>query len=530
MHCITGVITLAVIVGARLTFGEDTAPLRCYACVTDYEIGSQDPGCSISDSNVIIRTCLSGFDRCISYRARNSRTGKVVFRRHCATQEICNYQCLFSHHTNCQRTCCHGDLCNVVSFGKYIGTSSITKDPITTQNPNTTPKDDPTESSKSTYDPTVSQTTTSAPSNPTLTQTTTDAPVTTHNPSTTPKDDPTESSKSTYNPTVTQTTSALATTYKISTTEKSLVGGPPITSIAGCRDYREQCPEYAAYTGYCQYTKKFMVLYCPWSCQFCGNHGTTASPTLSDVTTKPSTESLAPSTLSVNTQGVTTDKPGNGGVAGPSTGCEDARVECSYFANFDGYCQYHYGFMLEHCPRSCALCDDVSLPESPVQKITTEKPTTNEQEIITNDQSQLKTTPFGPGGPDLIDYEYSGCIDLRENCTYYATTYDDYCNYNRDYMEIYCPFSCGFCGSTVSNGAFPHPPIIYEHQVSDQEFPPLPSKKDARWLTSYCTECYDDWQECFPKCILLLTDDNYELTSNDVCMKLLGKPKITFSC
>ena len=46
----------------------------------------------------------------------------------------------------------------------------------------------------------------------------------------------------------------------------------------------------------------------------------------------------------------------------------------------------------------------------------------------------------------FADYENGGCIDLRENCTFFATTYDDYCNYNQDFMEIYCPFSCGFCG------------------------------------------------------------------------------------
>lgn len=39
-----------------------------------------------------------------------------------------------------------------------------------------------------------------------------------------------------------------------------------------------------------------------------------------------------------------------------------------------------------------------------------------------------------------------GCVDLRENCTFYATKYDGYCEYNKDYMEIYCPFSCGYCG------------------------------------------------------------------------------------
>lgn len=34
----------------------------------------------------------------------------------------------------------------------------------------------------------------------------------------------------------------------------------------------------------------------------------------------------------------------------------DARVECDYFANFDGYCQYHYGFMVTYCPKACDLC------------------------------------------------------------------------------------------------------------------------------------------------------------------------------
>ena len=49
----------------------------------------------------------------------------------------------------------------------------------------------------------------------------------------------------------------------------------------------------------------------------------------------------------------------------------------------------------------------------------------------------------------FIEYEIhlnNGCIDLRENCTFYATTYDEYCNYNEEFMKIYCPFSCGFCG------------------------------------------------------------------------------------
>jgi hypothetical protein len=43
-----------------------------------------------------------------------------------------------------------------------------------------------------------------------------------------------------------------------------------VTSIGGCKDYRERCPEYAAYPGYCQYTRQFMILNCPWSCDFCG--------------------------------------------------------------------------------------------------------------------------------------------------------------------------------------------------------------------------------------------------------------------
>ena len=48
----------------------------------------------------------------------------------------------------------------------------------------------------------------------------------------------------------------------------------------------------------------------------------------------------------------------------------------------------------------------------------------------------------------LSDFDNNGgCIDLRENCTLYATKYEGYCNYNQDYMEIYCPFSCGYCGT-----------------------------------------------------------------------------------
>ena len=53
---------------------------------------------------------------------------------------------------------------------------------------------------------------------------------------------------------------------------------------------------------------------------FTGNRITTPSPTSIDGTTQSRTESPARSTSSVNTQDAASDKPGNGGVAGPSTG------------------------------------------------------------------------------------------------------------------------------------------------------------------------------------------------------------------
>ncbi|CAB3981709.1 Hypothetical predicted protein [Paramuricea clavata] len=387
---------------------------------------------------------------------------------------MCEYQCLFSHHTNCEKACCHGDLCNEVSFGGYKGTTgkpALSSTKKYTQNPTTPPRSDSTKGSQSTR-------------NPTVTQTTTDAPVTTH---------------------------------KVSTAEGGpLVGGPP--TRPGCQDYREQCAEYAAYPGYCQYTRAFMLSNCPWSCRFCV-----------DGTTKASTKSpLRTTTTSPTTQGVrTTSNAGNGGVGGP-TGCVDARVRCVYFANVDGYCGYHRGFMLTYCPRSCNFCDQVQLPESPVK--ITDKPTTSEPEINVDDLFRPKPTPFGPGGEEYEIHLNNGCIDLRENCTFYAKTYDEYCDYNKEFMKIYCPFSCGFCGTSVSSEAFPHPPVIHQHRVSDEEFPAPPSKKDVKWITSFCSECHNGLQECIPKCILLLNDGIYEPTSNDVCLQLLGKANEIVPC
>ena len=182
-------------------------PLRCFICLTDYEDSTQDPGCPVSDPNVLIRACAvqHGYDRCISYRAHNTRTGNTVFRRHCATREMCEYQCLFSHHKNCQKTCCHGDLCNDVSFGEdeeisvMPELSSTTKDPVITRIPKTTPKSDPTKRSQSTRNPTITQTTSF-----------------------------TKGSRSTRNPTEAKmTTSVPVTTNKVPTTEETLVGGPP---------------------------------------------------------------------------------------------------------------------------------------------------------------------------------------------------------------------------------------------------------------------------------------------------------------
>jgi hypothetical protein len=88
---------------------------------------------------------------------------------------MCEYQCLFSHHTNCEKACCQGDLCNEVSFGGYKGTTgkpALSSTKKYTPNPTTPPRSDSTKSSQSTR-------------NPTVTQTTTDAPVTTHKVSTT---------------------------------------------------------------------------------------------------------------------------------------------------------------------------------------------------------------------------------------------------------------------------------------------------------------------------------------------------------
>jgi hypothetical protein len=148
------------------------------------------------------------------------------------------------------------------------------------------------------------------------------------------------------------------------------------------------------------------------------------------------------------------------------SGCEDSRGQCGYFSNFDGYCQYHYGFMLTYCPRSCDFCgknefwklyirgtetgggalscknfqkismnfflfhfktDDVSLPESPVQKATTEKPTSSKyiwsinQQIkvyIENcfiflhiDEGEITTTPFEQGNVACsVDEQMFGCV------------------------------------------------------------------------------------------------------------------------
>ncbi|XP_028394100.1 uncharacterized protein LOC114518322 [Dendronephthya gigantea] len=480
MYSVTFVITLVLFTGVTATIAQQRRPLRCYICVTDYEDSVEEPGCSITSPNVIVRGCniQHGFDRCISYRARNPRTGNTVFRRHCATPEMCEYQCLFSHHTNCEKQCCNGDLCNDFKFGRYVGTSErprVTSNvPVTTQSPITTPRKDPTTSSQSTRYPTV-------------TLTTTNPPVTTH---------------------------------KLSNTEEPLIGGPPdpiTTSIHGCRDFREECSRFAGYPGYCQYTRYFMLIHCPYSCRFCVNGGTTRLSTDPTTATRPQ-------------EIKTTSKPRDGG-SGPQAGCSDARQECAYFANFDGYCEYHYAFMFTHCPRSCKHCDYVPLPESPAEAAytTTTLPplTTSEREIRTFDTFPKEPTPFGPGGEE---YENYGCFDLRENCTFYATKYDDYCNYNKDFMKIHCPFSCGFCGTSVPNVPFPHPPIISEHQFSDEEFPPPPGEKDVRWISSFCSECHNGFQKCTLGCILLMKDGVYEPTSNDVCIKILGKPSKMFPC
>ena len=188
-----------------------SAPLRCYICVTDYDDSYQGPGCSISSRNVRIGPCAveHGFDRCISYRARNTRTGKVVFRRHCATRQMCEYECLFSHHENCHKKCCYGDLCNDASMGIEPGVSSTS-----TQNPKTRP--DPTEDSESTRDPIV---TTKTPIITTILHVkTTKTPIKTTKPPIKTTKAPIKTSKTTKTP---------VNTDKVSTTHQPLVGGPP---------------------------------------------------------------------------------------------------------------------------------------------------------------------------------------------------------------------------------------------------------------------------------------------------------------
>lgn len=147
----------------------------------------------------------------------------MVFRRHCATQEMCEYSCLFSHHTNCQKSCCQGDLCNDANFGPYEVTTgkpqqaSTATTPDTPHNPTTTPI--------ITENPTTTPVT---PHNPTTT------PVASHNPTTTPRSDPTERTQSTSEPTdIKSTTNApviTETTIIPTTTEGPLVGGPPSKS------------------------------------------------------------------------------------------------------------------------------------------------------------------------------------------------------------------------------------------------------------------------------------------------------------
>ena len=219
-----------------------SGPLRCYNCITDFKYGVQDPGCPISGPKVTIRPCPpleNGFDRCISYRAINKRTGNVVFRRHCATREICEYSCLFSHHTNCEKLCCQGDLCNDANFGPYEITTgkpqqvSTTTTPDTSHNPNTTPHN-PTKTPFISENPTTTPVTSHNPTTtPIISQNPTTTPLITQNPTTTPRRDPTERPRSTSKPTETKrTTNAPVTTQTMisSTTEEPLVGGPPSKS------------------------------------------------------------------------------------------------------------------------------------------------------------------------------------------------------------------------------------------------------------------------------------------------------------
>ena len=208
-----------------------SGPLRCYNCVTEYQYGVQDPQCPLSEARITSCPVEVGLDRCISYRAFNTRKGKMTFRRHCATRQMCEYQCLFYYHTNCQKACCQGDLCNDVNFGTYEVTTGKPQQASTITTTDTPPN--PTTTPIISQHPTIIPNT---PHNPTTTpiisQNPTTTPVITQNPLT-PRSDPIEGSQSTREPTEIKTITNAPVTTRITmstTPEESLVGGPPSKS------------------------------------------------------------------------------------------------------------------------------------------------------------------------------------------------------------------------------------------------------------------------------------------------------------
>ena len=89
-------------------------PLQCYICVYT-QVDANQTGCDVTSAYVQTAQCSQshGYDRCMYYRARSSRTGYVYLRRQCATKTMCEErQCMASEHDDCDVMCCQGNLCN----------------------------------------------------------------------------------------------------------------------------------------------------------------------------------------------------------------------------------------------------------------------------------------------------------------------------------------------------------------------------------------------------------------------------------
>lgn len=192
--------------------------MQCNTCVSEVNYASRDPGCPISGENVNTQTCPRNFDRCISYRARNILTGKMVFRRHCANQKICKLQCLFKQHFDCEKSCCINDLCNDRKLEVYkVGTTT----------PRTIKQTTMTKSTKTTATIKTKIPSTPPPTNPNVAKSTSTTAIpeftTTRNVqhSTTKKGKPT-------------------TKEYITTTEEQLLGGPTDQEISTGTKFNRQ--------------------------------------------------------------------------------------------------------------------------------------------------------------------------------------------------------------------------------------------------------------------------------------------------